>query len=77
VTTYTGTITGGAANAFVGRTFIVSGFTTGGNNATCVATSSTALLFTCATTTQANETHAGTATMQPAFRYAATLMRMQ
>lgn len=45
-TTYTGTITGGATNAFVGKYFNITGFTNAGNNvanALCVASTALAL----------------------------------
>lgn len=43
--TYTGTITGGSANAFVGQSFIITGFTnTGNNNAVSPYDSSAAVL---------------------------------
>ena len=58
---YHGTITGGAANAFAGKTVIIAGFATGGNNGTFVVTASDATTITVAPTTQADETHAGTA----------------
>ena len=61
VTTYTGTITGGGSNAFVGITFVITGFVNGGNNATIIVTASTATTLVCTTSTQINETHAGTA----------------
>lgn len=61
-TTYTGTITGGASNAFAGGTFIVAGFTNAGNNVTITVTASTATTLVCTTTTQVNESHAATAT---------------
>lgn len=61
-TQYTGTITGGAANAFVGQTFTVAGFTTSANNGTFVCTASTALILTLANSGGVAETHAGTAT---------------
>lgn len=60
-TTYTGTITGGAANAFVGMTFVITGFSNGVNNITITVTASTATTLVCTTTAQTNETHAGTA----------------
>lgn len=59
--TYTGTITGGAASAFAGKSVKVAGFVTGGNNGTFTIVSSTATTLVVSTTTQANETHAGTA----------------
>lgn len=58
---YHGTITGGAANAFVGKTVIIAGFATGGNNGSFVVTASDATTITVAPTTQVDETHAGTA----------------
>jgi hypothetical protein len=58
---YHGTITGGAANAFVGKTAVIAGFVTGGNNGSFVVTASDATTITVAPTTQADETHAGTA----------------
>lgn len=58
---YTGTITGGGSNAFVGKTAIIAGFSTSGNNGTFVITASSATTITVAVTTQADETHAGTA----------------
>ena len=61
-TTYTGTITGGGSNAFTGSKFVVAGFTNAGNNITITVTSSTATTLVCTTSTQVNETHAGTAT---------------
>jgi hypothetical protein len=62
---YTGTITGGAANAFVGYTFTVAGFTHSQNNSpagtqfTCTA--STATTLTLSNGVAIAETHAGTA----------------
>lgn len=61
---YAGTITGGAANAFVGKTVIIAGFTNSGNNGTFVITASDATHITVAVTTQVDETHAGTAQVQ-------------
>lgn len=58
---YTGTVTGGDANAFVGKTVVISGFATSGNNVTAVITGSSATTITVAVTTQADETHAGAA----------------
>jgi hypothetical protein len=60
-TTYTGTITGGAANAFVGMTFTITGFANAGNNLVFTVTASTATTLVGVTTTQVNETHAGAA----------------
>jgi hypothetical protein len=62
VTTYTGTITDGDADAFVGLSFNISGFTIVGNNVTITVTASTATTLVCVTSTQANQTHAALAT---------------
>jgi hypothetical protein len=59
--TYTGTITGGASNALKGITFAITGFTNSGNNVTIIVTSSTATTLVCVTTSQVNESHAGSA----------------
>jgi hypothetical protein len=59
--TYTGTITGGAANAFAGFTFLILGFTVPGNNGLISVTSSTATTLVCTLNQQQTETHAGTA----------------
>jgi hypothetical protein len=64
-TTYNGTITGGAANAYVGYSFTVSGFTTSGNNVTFVVTASTATTLVCTTITQVNETQSAVAVQDP------------
>jgi hypothetical protein len=60
---YTGTVTNGASNYYVGQHFNVTGFTNGGNNLTnavVTASSATSLTFAASTTT---ETHAATARM--------------
>lgn len=62
---YTGTITGGAANAFAGFTFTIAGFVTAANNGTWIATASTATTLTLKNTAAVAETHAGTATAGP------------
>lgn len=62
---YNGTITGGAGNAFVGYSFTVSGFTTGGNNVTFVCTGSSNSYLQCATTTQVNETNTAVVVQDP------------
>jgi hypothetical protein len=64
VTVYNGTITGGAANAFAGVTFVVIDFVanSGANNGTFLATASTATTLTLANASGVAETHAGTAT---------------
>lgn len=60
-TVYTGTITGGGVNNFVGMTFVITGFANAGNNTTITVTANTVTTLTCTTTTQVNETHAGAA----------------
>lgn len=61
--TYTGTISGGAGNAYAGYVFTITGFAVSGNNVTsqiCIASTATTLVFQ--NTTQTPETHAGSAT---------------
>ena len=60
-TVYTGTITGGAGNAFAGDNVIVAGFTTAANNGTFVATASTATTLTLSNAASVAETNPGTA----------------
>jgi hypothetical protein len=63
-TVYTGTITGGAANALAGTRFTVTGFANGGNNITAaIATASTTTTLTLINANGVAETHAGTATL--------------
>ena len=59
--TYTGTITGGGSNAYVGATATIAGFVNGGNNGAFVVTASTATTLVCTNAGGVNETHAGTA----------------
>lgn len=61
---YTGTITGGATNAFAGETFDVAGFTGANNNGTFIATASSATTLTLENAVATAETHAATATAQ-------------
>lgn len=61
-TLYTGTITGGAANAFAGIYFVVAGFANPLNNGTFVATASTATALTLRNPSGVAVTAAGTAT---------------
>ena len=61
-TVYTGTITGGAANAWAGATFVIAGFTTSANNGTFVCTASSATTLTLSNASGVSETHAATAT---------------
>jgi hypothetical protein len=60
-TVYTGTITGGTSNAFIGITFVIAGFTTGANNGTFVCTASSATTLTLNNASGVAETHAATA----------------
>ncbi len=60
-TIYTGTITGGAANAFAGDTFIVTGFTNPLNNGTFICTASTATTLTLNNSNGIAEIHAASA----------------
>jgi hypothetical protein len=63
---YTGTITGGANNAYAGFTFTVIGFVAelGANNGVFVCTASTATTLTLSNGTAVAETHAGSAAYQ-------------
>jgi len=63
-TVYNGTITGGAANAYVGKTVIVTGFTNAANNGTFTATASTATSLTLNNKASVAETNPGTATVE-------------
>ena len=59
---FTGTITGGASNAYAGYKFTITGFTNGANNpigAVCTGSTATTLSFSYLTTVV--ETHAGSA----------------
>lgn len=61
-TVYTGTITGGASNAFAGYTFTIAGFTNAANNGSFICAASTATTLTLQNTSGVAETHAATAT---------------
>ena len=63
---YTGTVSGGDSNAFVGLTFVVAAFTTTANNGTFVCTASSATTLTLANASASAETHAATATASQA-----------
>jgi hypothetical protein len=67
--TYTGTITGGANNAYAGRTVTFTGFLagTGANNVTALVISSTATTLVVAYSDQVTETQTGLATLPSAF----------
>lgn len=60
-TVYTGTITGGGSNAFVGMQFVVTGFSNSLNNGTFVATASSTTTLTLTNTQGIAESHAATA----------------
>jgi hypothetical protein len=64
--TYSGTITGGDANAFAGLAIIVSGFANAGNNGTFSITSSSSTTLVVLNSSGVNETHAATALKAPA-----------
>ena len=64
-TTYVGAINGGAANAYVGASFTVSGFTLGADNGTFICTASTAITLTLANPAGVAQTHAASATSLP------------
>src|SRR5258708_32135528 len=59
-TTYQGTITGGAGNAYTGLVFTVAGFTTGVDNGTFTCTASTPTSLTLANGARVAQTHAAT-----------------
>lgn len=62
---YTGTITGGAANAYLGYDFNITGFVNGANNPTgakCTGSTATTLSFAAVATI--TETHAGSAAFE-------------
>jgi hypothetical protein len=61
-TVYTGTITGGGANAFAGYTFTVSGFDNNANNGTFICTASTTTTLTLSNANGVLDTHSATAT---------------
>ena len=61
---YTGTITGGGSNAFVGDLFTIAGFVGANNNGVFIATASSATTLTLANVAATAETHAGTATFE-------------
>jgi hypothetical protein len=60
-TVYTGTITGGGTNNYAGRKLYIKGFAQAGNNGEFVIVSNDTTTITVTTSTQVNETHAGTA----------------
>ncbi len=66
---YTGTITGGASNAFEGETFVVAGFTATNNNGTFICTASSATTLTLENGAATAVTAAGTATAQESTQF--------
>jgi hypothetical protein len=68
LTVYTGTYTGGAANAFAGMQAVITGATNAANNGTFLITASTATTLTLANPNGVAETHAHTATLQALIR---------
>jgi len=64
VAVYTGTYTGGAANAFLGQQAVITGASNAANNGTFLITASTATTLTLANAAAVAETHAHTATLQ-------------
>lgn len=61
---YTGTITGGGSNAYIGQEFIVAGFAGATNNGTFVVAASTTTVLTLINGAAVAETHAATATSE-------------
>jgi hypothetical protein len=59
---YTGTITGGGSNAYIGQSFLIAGFVNSVNNGLFIATASTATTLTLENLVAVAETHAATAT---------------
>jgi hypothetical protein len=59
---YTGTITGGGSNAFLGLSFVIAGFDNATNNGTFVCTASTTTTLTLENEFAVADTHAATAT---------------
>lgn len=66
-TVYSGAVTGGASNAYAGKTFVVSGWTNIVNNGTYTCSASTASTLTLSNANGVAETNAGTALLQGSF----------
>jgi uncharacterized repeat protein (TIGR01451 family) len=62
-TVYTGTLTGGAGNAWAGYTFVVGGFSTAANNGRFTSTASTATTLTLSNTSGVAQTGTATANL--------------
>jgi len=72
-TVYTGTITGGGGNAYVGDTVVVTGFTTAADNGTFTCTASSTTTITLNNNAGVAQTHAGTATATTSTVYTGTI----
>ena len=64
VAVYTGTITGGGSNAYIGELFTVAGFDNAVNNGSFVATASSGSTLTLQNASAVADTHAATATSE-------------
>lgn len=69
-TVYSGTFTGGDANGYASKTFVVSGWTNSANNGTFVCTASTTTTLTLQNAAGVAETGSGTATTEGQFAVA-------
>lgn len=66
-TVYSGAVTGGAANAFAGKTFVISGWAHVVNNGAFLCTASTNTTLTLVNASGVSETRSATATLQGSF----------
>lgn len=67
-TVYTGTITGGTSPAYVGQTFVITGFDIAANNGTFLCTACSTTTLTLSNPNGVADTHAGTATAENLMR---------
>jgi uncharacterized repeat protein (TIGR01451 family) len=67
---YTGTITGGSGNGYVGDSFVIAGFANAANDGTFTATASTATTLTLNNTAEVAQTGTATATTNNTFNWA-------
>ncbi|HVI09752.1 MAG TPA: hypothetical protein VND65_15805, partial [Candidatus Binatia bacterium] len=72
-TVYTGTITGGGGNAYVGATVVVAGFTNANDNGTFTCTASNTTTLTLNNANGVAQTHAATATVTTSATYSGTI----
>jgi uncharacterized repeat protein (TIGR01451 family) len=72
-TVYTGTITGGNANAYLGATVVVAGFTNANDNGTFTCTASSTTTLTLNNTNGVAQTHAATAAVTTSTTYNGTI----